>query len=86
VDFFQLQSLIRQVHRPDVNYSELPKFETTWKEECNTELPRSEHAYVRERLLQLEEIHGDAIRERFPPGSLGSRPYSTVVRTSEVIR
>jgi len=41
--------------------------EKTWKEECHNRLPSPEHAKLRERLLQLEDIHGDAIRKRFPP-------------------
>lgn len=41
--------------------------EKTWKEECHKQLPDLEHAKLRERLLQLEDIHGDAIRKRFPP-------------------
>ncbi len=39
----------------------------TWKEECHKRLPSPEHAKLRERLLQLEDIHGDAMRTRFPP-------------------
>ncbi len=42
----------------------------TWKEACHEELPSIEHAMFRERLLRLEEIHGDAIRKRFPPEDL----------------
>ncbi len=35
------------------------------------ELPKPEHARLRERLLRLEDIHGDATRKRFPqPTSL----------------
>ena len=37
-----------------------------WGMECHGQLPRTEHAKLRSRLLRLEELHGDAIRKRFP--------------------
>jgi len=37
-----------------------------WKEACHEELPGPEHAMFRDRLMQLEDIHGEAIRKRFP--------------------
>jgi len=39
----------------------------TWTEECRRALPGPEHDVVRERLLELEQIHGDTVRQRFPP-------------------
>jgi len=39
----------------------------TWEEICHEKLPGPEHAKFRDRLLRLEDIHGDAIRKRFPP-------------------
>jgi len=39
----------------------------TWKEACHYELPGPEHAKFRDGLFRLEDIHGDAIRECFPP-------------------
>jgi len=39
----------------------------TWKSMCHNILPAQEHAKLRNWLLRLEEIHGDAIRKRFPP-------------------
>ncbi len=44
--------------------------EKTWKEECHKRLRSPEHAKLRERLLQLEDIYGDAMRERFPPATV----------------
>ncbi len=38
----------------------------TWREECFRQLPNPAHAQMRERLLRLEEVHGGAIRNRFP--------------------
>jgi len=42
----------------------------TWKEECHVWLPNPEHAELRERLLRLEDIHGDATRTCFPPATV----------------
>jgi len=42
------------------------KIKKTWKEECYKELPKPEHAKLREWVLQLEDIYGDAMRKRFP--------------------
>ncbi len=39
----------------------------TWTEECHRALPGPEHDVVRERLLELEQIHGATVRQRFPP-------------------
>ncbi len=39
------------------------------EEECHKWLPSPEHAKLRERLLQLEDIYGDAMRMLFPPVS-----------------
>lgn len=39
----------------------------TWKEVCHEHLPKPEYAKLRERLLHLDDIHGPAMRKRFPP-------------------
>jgi len=43
-----------------------PDIERTWKEECHAWLPYPLYAKLRGRLLQIEDIYGDAMRERFP--------------------
>jgi len=42
----------------------------TWGEECFKQSAGAEHTDFRERLLSLEGIHGEAVRERFPPEHL----------------
>lgn len=44
-----------------------PLIAKPWKELCNEYLPNPEHAKLRERLLLLGDIHGPAMRKRFPP-------------------
>ncbi|KLO12555.1 hypothetical protein SCHPADRAFT_929149 [Schizopora paradoxa] len=39
----------------------------TWTDECYRELPDLDYNILRDCLLRLEAIHGEAIREQFPP-------------------
>ena len=41
--------------------------EESWIEECFRELPDRDYNELRDRLLELEGIHGETIREQFPP-------------------
>ncbi len=43
-----------------------PYTKKTWREECHEKFPSAEHAKLREWLLQLEDVHGDEMRKRFP--------------------
>ncbi len=45
-------------------------FRKSWEETCHGELPGPQHARLRERLIRVEEMHGDAFRKRFPPEDL----------------
>lgn len=43
-----------------------PSITKTWKDVCHSRLTSPEHVKLRERLLQLEELHGPAIWEHIP--------------------
>lgn len=45
---------------------EFPSIAKPWKELCQDNLPKPEHAKLRERLLRLEDGHRPAMRMHFP--------------------
>ncbi len=64
VNFEQRSRLGRKIRSFLKDSSE--KYLHTWKDACREELPGPEHSKFCERLVQLEDIHGEAIRKCFP--------------------
>jgi len=56
-------------------------FCSNWKVYCRVKLPTPDHAKMRNELIQLEDTHGDAVREQFPPERWGK--LSLELGTSE---
>jgi len=67
VEVFKLQYVTRRFAPTSSLGPEHPSFEKTWKEACHGRLTHSEHAKLREKLLLLEDTHGDVIHKRLPP-------------------
>ncbi len=60
-----LEETLIKVYHLDKYYSVVFN---TWNEICHTKLPGPAHAKLREMLLELEDIHGNEVRKRFPTG------------------
>ncbi|KLO10519.1 hypothetical protein SCHPADRAFT_906835 [Schizopora paradoxa] len=84
---FKMYHFLRSIEPRRVVIEDIPVLCKPWRELCHESLPNPEHVKLRQSLLRLEDIHGSAIRNSFPPeeNSAMDREGKYLKRATQVI-